>query len=88
MVSDKSVSFQLDGISYTLYGDFDQVKMERIVKSVEEKIKMVREQAPYYSQVRTATLAAILLAEELDELKEEYAAFAGEADIGADTLFD
>ena len=88
MGAHNSMKFQLDGIAYTLHGDMNKAKMEKIVNSVDAKIKEVREQAPNYSQVRTATLAALLLAEELYDLKEEYAAFAGEADVGADTLFD
>jgi cell division protein ZapA (FtsZ GTPase activity inhibitor) len=88
MGADNSMEFQLDGIAYTLHGDMDKAKMERIVESVEKKISEVREQAPYYSRVRAATLAAILLAEELYDVKEEYATLVGEADTGEDTLFD
>ena len=61
--------------------------MEAIVKVVEDKISAIRAQAPHYSQGRTATLAALQLSEELLDIKEEYAAFAGEAGVGADTLF-
>ena len=79
--------FRLDGVEYTLRGDMSQEKMEAIVKVVEDKISAIRAQAPHYSQGRTATLAALQLSEELLDIKEEYAAFAGEAGVGADTLF-
>ncbi len=87
MAKNNYLRFRLDGVEYTLRGDMSQEKMEAIVKVVEDKIAAIRNQAPHYSQVRTATLAALQLSEELLELREEYAAFAGEAGVGADTLF-
>lgn len=87
MAKNNYLHFRLDGVEYTLRGDMSQEKMEAIVKAVEDKISAIRELAPQYSQARTATLAALQLAEELQNIKEEYAAFAGEAGVGADTLF-
>ena len=79
--------FRLDGVDYTLRGNMSGDKMAEIVRVVEEKITAIRDEAPYYSQARAAILAAIQLSEELIDVKAEYAAFAGEADVGADTLF-
>ena len=79
--------FRLDGVDYTLRGNISREKMANIVKVVEDKIMAIREEAPFYSQARAAILAAIQLSEELIDLKAEYAAFAGEADVGAETLF-
>jgi len=79
--------FRLDGVDYTLRGNMSREKMAEIVRVVEDKIMVIRDEAPYYSQARAAVLAAIQLSEELIDLKAEYAAFAGEADVGADTLF-
>lgn len=87
MAKKNYLHFRLDGVEYTLYGDMTKERMETIVKAVEKKIDDIRAQSPHYSQVMTATLAAIQLSEELLDLKEEYAAFAGEAGVGADTLF-
>lgn len=87
MADNNFLSFRLDGVDYTLRGDMSRERMEAIVRSVEEKIAAIRTQAPYYSQSRAATLAALQIAAELMELKDEYAAFAGEANVGADTLF-
>jgi cell division protein ZapA (FtsZ GTPase activity inhibitor) len=87
MEAQNFLRFRMDSIDYTLRGDMSQERMELIVKKVEEKVNAIREQAPYYSQARVATLAALQISEELLELKSEYAAFAGEANVGAETLF-
>lgn len=87
MVAQNFFQFRLDNLEYTLRGNMKKERMERIVRAVEEKITAIRCQCPYYSQARAATLAAIQLSEELLDIKEEYAAFAGEADVGAETLF-
>ncbi len=87
MADNNFLRFRLDGIDYTLRGDISKERMETIIRTVEEKIQAIRTAAPYYSQARAATLAALQLSEQLLDLKDEYAAFAGEANVGADTLF-
>ena len=87
MAAQNFLRFRLDGVEYSMRGDKSREQMENIVKTVEEKITEIRAQAPYYSQARAATLAALQLSEELMDLQEEYAAFASEAGMPKDTLF-
>jgi len=87
MAATNFLRFRLDGVEYTLRSDKSQEQLERIVKAVEEKISEIREQAPHYSQCRTATLAALQLSEELLDVREEYGDFAKEAGLPKDTLF-
>ena len=81
MVAQNSLRFRLDGVEYTLRSDKPLEKLEAIVKAVEEKIEEIRRQAPYYSQTRAATLAALMLSEELQELQEEYDGVAAKAGL-------
>lgn len=83
MTRENSIQFRLDGMDYLLRGDKSPEQLAAIVRLVEQKVTDIRRQAPAYSGVRTSTLAALQLAEELLEAQEEYAALLREADIGA-----
>ncbi len=87
MKADNYLRFNLDGVEYVLRGDKSVEQMESIVKLVEEKIAGIREQAPTYSQARTAALAALQIAEELFDLRKEYQEVAAEAGLPQDSLF-
>ena len=88
MVRDNSIKFRLDGVDYVLRGDKSLQQLENIVRMVEQKISDIRRLAPNYSSMRASTLAALQLAEELMDAREEYAELLLEAGIGGhDDLF-
>lgn len=76
--------FRLQGIDYTLCGDKSPEEMEQIVRLVEQKMEQIQQLAPGYTAMRTATLAALQLAEELYDMRREYHALLSEADIGGE----
>lgn len=82
MTKDTVLRFRLDGVDYTLRGDMSREKMEEVVRLVEVKIAAIRALSPQYSGVRAATLAALQLAEELAQAREENEQVFAEADIG------
>jgi len=83
MTASNFLRFRLDGVEYTLRGEKSPEIMEDIVRQVDEKLQDIRKQAPFYSQTRAITLAALQLSEELLELKAEYNAFLTEAGMEA-----
>jgi|GEM_PF-2173547 len=88
MARDNCIRFRLDGVDYMLRGDKSPRQLETIVRMVEQKISDIRRLAPGYSSMRASTLAALQLAEELIEAREEYADLLREAGIGgSDDLF-
>lgn len=82
MARENSIQFRLDGVDYMLRGDKSVEQLETIVSMVEQKISEIRRLAPRYSSMRASTLAALQLAEELLDAREEYGALLQEADIG------
>lgn len=75
---------RLGGVEYTLCGDKTPAEMELIVRMVERKMESIQELCPQYSAMRTATLAALQLAEELYDAQRDYTDLLSEADIGAE----
>ena len=76
--------FRLSGVEYTLCGDKTSSEMELIVGLVEQKVKEIREHNPGYSTIRSMTLAALQLAEELYDARRDYTSLLSEEDIGAE----
>ena len=76
--------FRLQGIDYTLCGDKSPEEMEQIVRLVGQKMERIQQLAPGYSTMRTATLAALQLAEELYDVQKENHALLSEANIGGE----
>ena len=79
MPGDNILRFSLNGLEYALRGDKSPEQLQRIVDLVSEKVDRIKEVAPNYSAVRTSTLAALQLAEELLEAKEESSQMLEEA---------
>lgn len=71
MAEKNVIRFRLDGVDYTLKGEMSVERLEKIVHIVEEKIAEIRTVAPNYSAVRASTLAALQLAEELLDARDE-----------------
>lgn len=75
--------FQLNGAEYTLRGDMSVKRLETIVQLVEQKVVAIKELSPNYTAVRVATLAALQLAADLLDLREENEMMLAEAKSGA-----
>lgn len=71
MASVNTLRFRLDGLEYVLRGEKSPEQLQLIVDQVCQKVDEIRQVAPNYSAVRASTLAALQLAEELLEVKEE-----------------
>ena len=71
MASENTLRFRLDGLEYALRGEKTPEQLQQIVDMVCRKVAEIREVAPNYSAVRTSTLAALQLAEELIDVREE-----------------
>ncbi|MBQ6808443.1 MAG: cell division protein ZapA [Firmicutes bacterium] len=84
MANDNIYRFRLFGVDYTLCGDKAPAEMEMIVRMVEQKMESIQELAPGYSTMRTVTLAALQLAEELYDARKDYTDMLFEANIGAE----
>ena len=79
MAQDTILRFRLDGVDYTLRGDKSPDEMMKIVQLVSDKVDVIRERMPNYSAVRASTLAALQLAEELIDAREETSILLNEA---------
>lgn len=71
MSSENTLHFRLGGLEYALRGDKSPEQLQRIVDMVSQKVEEINTVAPHYSAVRTSTLAALHLAEELLDAREE-----------------
>ena len=74
--------FKLDGAEYTLRGDMSVERLETVVKLVEQKVSGIREIMPNYTAVRVSTLAALQLAADLLDAREENELILAEARSG------
>ena len=88
MTEKNVIRFRLDGVDYTLKGEMSVERLEKIVHIVEETIAEIRTVAPNYSAVRASTLAALQLAEELLDARDENAQVMAEANIGGQYSYD
>ena len=84
MANNNIYRFRLSGVEYTLCGDKTPEEMELIVRIVEQKLDRIQQLTPGYSTIRTMTLAALQLAEELYDVRKDYSDMLSEANIGAE----
>lgn len=82
MAEDNVLRFRMDGVEYALRGAMSEERLREIVRITEEKVCAIRQASPNYSAVKVSTLAALQLAEELLDAREEGAAVLAEANIG------
>lgn len=71
MAVQNTVRFRLEGLDYALRGEKSAEQLQQIVDMVCDKVEDIKKIAPHYSAVRISTLAALQLASELAEAREE-----------------
>ena len=65
------VKVQIFGQSYTMGGDLDEQYVQNLAQYVDEKMRVVAENARTLDSVRVAVLAALAIADELHTLRHE-----------------
>ncbi|MDO4581346.1 MAG: cell division protein ZapA [Bacillota bacterium] len=81
MAATNVLTVTLDGNEYTLRGDMSLLQLQRIADLTQARIAQIRAACPNYTAQRTAMLAALQLAEELLQVKEDYLQLLAEAGI-------
>jgi cell division protein ZapA len=76
MMHDRSVSVEIYDQIYTLRGT-DPAYIEHLAQVVDAKMRMVAEQGNTVDSLRVAVLASLNIADELQCLRQRYAALAG-----------
>ena len=71
MTRKHTVRFRMEGLEYALQGEKSEEELQRIVDLVCRKVDAIKAVVPNYSAVRTSTLAALQLAEELLDARDE-----------------
>ncbi len=70
-MKDKLIRVKIFGTEYSLKGDEKQEYMEKLSNYVDEKMREVAEHSALVSTAKVAVLAALRIADELEQLREE-----------------